>query len=114
MATLSHSDFDLGGDHSNDQVPTTGPPQQKRDFFAPLRHWFNQINPRSSRQAHLICRLIPPTCPFARTIKFFGYTILDIPPLCKLNPLYEEFIALRFRALTYLADTCKEDISQYC
>jgi len=92
MAALSHPEF------------RTGPPPQNPDILEPLRHWFNQITPHSPKQAHLICYLIPPTCPFARTIKLFGYTLFRIPPLRKLNPLYEEFIALRFRALTYLAD----------
>lgn len=36
-----------------------------------------------------------------------------IPPLCKLNPLYNEVMALRFRALSYLSDTCGEDITPY-
>jgi hypothetical protein len=33
--------------------------------------------------------------------------------LCKLNPLYEQLVGLRFRALSYLADDCGEDVSQY-
>ncbi|MBE9017387.1 hypothetical protein IQ272_14835 [Chroococcidiopsidales cyanobacterium LEGE 13417] len=35
-------------------------------------------------------------------------------PLCKLNPLYEQVVALRFKALTYLVDECGEDLSLYC
>nr|WP_317110593.1 Mo-dependent nitrogenase C-terminal domain-containing protein [Chroococcidiopsis sp. SAG 2025] len=34
--------------------------------------------------------------------------------MCKLNPLYEQVVALRFKALTYLADECGEDVSLYC
>jgi len=34
--------------------------------------------------------------------------------MCKLNPLYEEVVALRFRALCYLADECGEDVTCYC
>jgi hypothetical protein len=58
--------------------------------------------------------MIPTQCPFERDISLFGRTILSIPPLCKLNPLYEEVIGLRFRALCYLADDCGEDVGCYC
>ncbi len=64
--------------------------------------------------AHRLCRLIPAQCPFERKIEFFGHVLLSIPPLCKINPLYDELMALRFRALCYLADEWGEDISQYC
>ncbi len=80
----------------------------------PLRQWLDNIQIHSPKIARLICQLIPSQCPFERTIKLFGRTILHIPPLCKLNPLYEEVVALRFRALCYLADECGEDISRYC
>ncbi len=84
------------------------------DVFSPLRHWCNQVEIKNAQTAHLICRLIPSQCPFARTICLFGHKIITIPPLCKLNPLYDEFIALRFRALSYLVDQWGEDVSQYC
>ena len=64
--------------------------------------------------AHRLCRLIPAQCPFERKIKFFGHLLVSIPPLCKLNPLYDDLMALRFRALCYLAEEWGEDISQYC
>jgi hypothetical protein len=80
----------------------------------PLRQWLDGLQIRDRAMAHRICQLIPAQCPFERTVKLFGRTILQIPPLCKLNPLYEQFVSLRFRALCYLADECGEDISQYC
>jgi hypothetical protein len=80
----------------------------------PLRHWLDQIEVNSPELAHRLCRLIPAQCPFERTVKLFGRTLFHIPPLCKLNPVYDEVVALRFRALCYLADSCGEDISQYC
>jgi hypothetical protein len=80
----------------------------------PLRNWINQIEITDPQKAHRICDLIPSQCPFSRTITLFGRTLITIPPLCKLNPLYEELINLRFRALCYLADECGEDISTYC
>lgn len=80
----------------------------------PLRRWLNQWSVKDLQLAHRICRLIPSQCPFEREIKIFGRTVLRIPPLCKLNPLFEEVVSLRFRALCYLADECGEDVSQYC
>ncbi|ABA23849.1 Mo-dependent nitrogenase-like protein [Trichormus variabilis ATCC 29413] len=82
------------------------------DILSPLRRWVDQIQVCDRRTAHLICRLIPCCCPFERTLTLLGHTI-HIPPLCKLNPLYDEFIALRFRSLSYLSDECGEDITRY-
>lgn len=80
------------------------------DVFSPMRCWLNQLEIHNVMLARFICRLIPAQCPFARTISWKGSTVIVIPPLCKLNPLYEELIGLRFRALCYLADQCREDI----
>lgn len=71
----------------------------------------NQWSIRSPEQAKRLVKLIPAQCPFERDIACFGYMILHIPPLCKLNPVYEELMMLRFRALCYLADECGEDVS---
>ena len=79
-----------------------------------IRQWLNNLEIQNVALAHFICRMIPTQCPFERDICFFGRTILHIPPLCKLNPLYEELIGLRFRALCYLADDCGEDVGCYC
>jgi hypothetical protein len=91
--------------------PLSKPP---RDFWQPLRQRIDQMEIKTPALAHRICRLIPAQCPFARKITLFSRTILEIPPLCKLNPLYENLMMLRFRALSYLADECGEDISAYC
>jgi hypothetical protein len=80
----------------------------------PLRQWLDNVNVHNAGLAHLICKTIPAQCPFERDVKLFGRTILHIPPMCKLNPLYEEVVGLRFRALCYLADECGEDITPYC
>ncbi|MFH7026764.1 MAG: Mo-dependent nitrogenase C-terminal domain-containing protein [Heteroscytonema crispum UTEX LB 1556] len=64
--------------------------------------------------ARLLCKIIPPCCAFERDINFFGKTVFHIPPLYKLNPLYEQVVSLRFRALSYLADICGGDITVYC
>lgn len=79
-----------------------------------LRQWLTSIEVENPQIAHLICRLIPSHCPFERRIKFHDRTLLYIPPLCKLNPVYEQLMGLRFRALGYLADECGEDIGIYC
>ena len=83
-------------------------------LLQPFRHWLETVKIDNRQQAKLICRLIPSQCPFERDIQFFGKTLLHIPPLCKLNPFYEEFVGLRFRSLCFLAEVCKEDVSVYC
>ncbi|GAC1462890.1 MAG: Mo-dependent nitrogenase C-terminal domain-containing protein [Chamaesiphon sp.] len=80
----------------------------------PLRQWLDRIEVKDPYVAKRICELIPAQCPFERDVKLFGHTLFHIPPMCKLNPLYEEVVALRFRALCYLVDECGEDVSAYC
>ncbi|MCC5608335.1 Mo-dependent nitrogenase C-terminal domain-containing protein [Nostoc sp. CHAB 5834] len=84
------------------------------DILQPLRQRLENIQVRDRQLAHRLCKLIPSQCPFERDVKLFGKTLFHIPPMCKLNPLYEEVVGLRFRALCYLADECGEDVSQYC
>lgn len=97
---------------------TTTPDQAVPDLrFAPLqpiRQWLDSITIQDAATANTLCKMIPARCPFERTIKLFDRTLLSIPPLCKLNPFYEQAVGLRFRALCYLADECGEDISRYC
>jgi hypothetical protein len=57
--------------------------------------------------------MIPAQCPFERDVKLFGDKVVHIPAMCKLNPLYNQLVGLRFRALSYLADEKGEDISAY-
>ncbi|MGG6293318.1 Mo-dependent nitrogenase C-terminal domain-containing protein [Leptolyngbya sp. AN02str] len=78
-----------------------------------VRQWLNGLKIQNRALAHFICRVIPTQCPFERTIRIFNL-VLYIPPLCRLNPLYEEVLSLRFRALSYLADECQVDIRPYC
>ncbi|QSJ15695.1 Mo-dependent nitrogenase C-terminal domain-containing protein [Nostoc sp. UHCC 0702] len=84
------------------------------DILQPLRRRVDSIQVRDRQLAHRLCKLIPAQCPFERDVKIFGKTLFHIPPMCKLNPLYDEVVGLRFRALCYLADECGEDVSQYC
>lgn len=108
----------LGGWLNNDRqtqnsIPKSGE-QKKINVLKPLKNWLDNIKIRDRHLAHRLCQLIPTQCPFERQIRLFGKTILNIPPLCKLNPLYDEVVALRFRAICYLADECGEDVSSYC
>lgn len=89
-------------------------PKPTFDILRPLRQWLNQVEISNPKLAHRLCKLIPAQCPFERDVKLFGHTLFHIPPMCKLNPLYEEVVMLRFRALCYLADECGEDVTQYC
>jgi hypothetical protein len=86
----------------------------QRDFFKPLRQWLDRFEVQDRKLAHRIAKLVPAQCPFERDVKFLGRTVAHIPPLCKLNPLYEQLVGLRFRALCYLVDECGEDIQSYC
>ena len=83
-------------------------------ILQPVRQRLDAIEVHDRQTAKFLCQLIPSNCPFARDIKLFGRRILHIPPLCKINPLYEQLMSLRFRALVFLADVCKEDVTAYC
>jgi len=83
------------------------------NLLNPIKDWLDKMDIEDPRVAKFICKMVPPQCPFERDIKLFGQKIVHIPPLCKINPLYDELVGLRFRALTYLADDCQEDVSKY-
>jgi hypothetical protein len=84
------------------------------DLLQPVRQWLDNVEIRDPKVARLISRLIPAQCPFERDVNLFGRTVAHIPPLCKLNPLYDQFVGLRFRSLCFLVDQCGEDIQSYC
>ena len=94
--------------------PWRSPLRSSRDVFRPLRQWLNRIELRHPTQAHLICQLIPAQCPFEREVHIGSWLHVQVLPLCKPNPLYEEVVYLRFRALSYLADECSVDVCHYC
>jgi tellurite resistance protein len=83
------------------------------DPLQPVRQWLDGMRVQDPQVAHFLCRLIPAQCPFERDVVLFGKKVVHIPPMCKLNPLYEQLVGLRFRALSYLADDRGEDISAY-
>jgi tellurite resistance protein len=83
------------------------------NLLKPVKDWLDEVDINDPRLAHFLCKMIPAQCPFERDINLFGRKIVHIPPMCKLNPLYDQLVGLRFRALSFLADQCKEDISEY-
>ena len=93
---------------------TQKPQQNTFNLLQPLQQWLDGMEIKQEQTARRIVKLIPAQCPFARDIKMFGRVILSIPPMCKINPVYEQLIGLRFRALCFLADCCGEDITPYC
>ncbi|MEL6163896.1 MAG: Mo-dependent nitrogenase C-terminal domain-containing protein [Cyanobacteria bacterium J06628_3] len=93
--------------------PLTPPSKPPIEALNPLRDWLDGLDVQDPKVARFLCKMIPSQCPFERDVKLFGRKIVHIPPLCKLNPLYEQLVGLRFRALSYLADDCQEDVSEY-
>jgi tellurite resistance protein len=83
------------------------------DPLQPVRHWLDRMQVQDPQVARFLCRLIPSQCPFERDVVLFGKKVVHIPPMCKINPLYEQLVGLRFRALSYLADDRGEDVSAY-
>jgi len=84
------------------------------DLLHPLKQWLDNTTIKSPKLARLLCKFIPSQCPFEREVKIGDRTLFHIPPLCKLNPLYEQLVGIRFRALCYLADDCGVDVTPYC
>ena len=82
------------------------------DLLEPVKEWLDHMDIHDSRLANLICKVVPAQCPFERDVVLFGRKIMHIPAMCEINPLYDQLVGLRFRALTYLADK-GEDISKY-
>jgi len=102
-------------------LPTVGTPLSSRlpqphqkNVLQPVKDWLDGWEIHDPRLAHFVCKVIPPQCPFERDIVLFGRKIVHIPAMCQINPLYEQLVGMRFRALCYLADECKEDVSSYC
>lgn len=107
----------LDGNESSESAITLSPPDAKTEpihLLAPVQHWLDGLEMHDPRIARFLCKMIPPQCPFERDITLFNRKVVHIPPMCKLNPLYEQLVGLRFRALSYLADDCKEDVTPYC
>jgi tellurite resistance protein len=98
---------------ASEQANYLQPPEKHPSVLNPVKKWLDGMDVKDPRVARFICKMIPPQCPFERDVKLFGHKIVHIPPMCELNPLYEQLVGLRFRSLSYLADDCHEDISEY-
>lgn len=114
LAALSHTLYDHNAKQKSASTSVAPCTQPHLDVLYPVRDWLDGLEIHDPKIARFLCRMIPPQCPFERDVKLFGHKIVHIPPLCKLNPLYEQLVGLRFRALSYLADDCGEDVSAYC
>jgi hypothetical protein len=110
LASVRSTLYDL-----NEVSPTTadGAAEPKLEPLKPAKEWLDQLEVHDPRLARFICKLVPSQCPFERDVTLFGRKVVHIPPMCKLNPLYEQLLGLRFRALSYLADDCGEDVTPY-
>ncbi|MEH2161030.1 MAG: Mo-dependent nitrogenase C-terminal domain-containing protein [Nostoc sp.] len=94
-------------------IASPGLTKRQINALHPLRDWLDGLDIQDPRVARFLCKMIPSQCPFERDVTLFGRKIVHIPPMCKINPLYEQLVGLRFRALSYLADKCGEDVSPY-
>ena len=68
-----------------------------------LRSWLDAQAPSDPAVARLLVKLIPAQCPFERDVVVLGRRLVHIPPMCRINPLYDQLMALRFRCLCLLA-----------
>ncbi|WP_333181027.1 MULTISPECIES: Mo-dependent nitrogenase C-terminal domain-containing protein [unclassified Microcoleus] len=58
----------------------------------------------------MVCQLILARCCWERDIQLWGHHLFYIPPMYKLNPVYEEFMGLRFR-YRFWAGSARTDTS---
>ena len=114
LKALRHTLYDHNANQESVATPVDLTTQAQVDVLYPVRDWLGGLEIGDPKVARFLCKMIPPQCPFERDVKLFGRKIVHIPALCKLNPLYDQLVELRFRALSYLADDCKEDVSPYC
>ena len=87
-------------------IPIQNRDQETINLWQIPQQWLENWQIEKERTARRIVKLIPAQCPFAREIRLFNRVMFRIPPLCKLNPCYEQLVSLRFRALCFLAETC--------
>jgi hypothetical protein len=78
-----------------------------------IRRWLDGFEPEDPAVARFLVKLLPAQCPFERDIVLFGHKIVHIPPMCRVNPLYDQLMALRFRCLCTLesSEPAEESVS---
>ncbi len=102
-----------GGGAASPLTPAKSGQGKVVDPLKPAREWLDQLDVHDPRLARFLCKMIPAQCPFERDVVLFKKKLVHIPPMCKLNPLYDQLVGLRFRALSYLADDVGEDVTPY-
>jgi hypothetical protein len=117
LQSVDHSTYEA----ADSIIPYTLPEDERErrrhdtaDMLNPVRKIVDslQFHKGMNAVAREIALRIPGACPFERDVKVFGVVLFHIPPLCKLNPLYEEFVGLRNRALIFLEGE-GESIQEY-
>ena len=93
----------LNSELINSLVPCSSGETQPWKPLDPLNQWLDDLDPRDERISSFIVQLIPSQCPFERDIILFGRKLVHVPAMCKINPLYEQLVALRFRCLGHLS-----------
>ncbi|MBE9140504.1 nitrogenase [Nodosilinea sp. LEGE 07088] len=113
LASVRSTLYSLNPEQAGAATGLTPPPvsDPKIDPLKPAREWLDQLEVHDPRLARFVCKLIPSQCPFERDVVLFKKKLVHIPPMCKINPLYDQLVGLRFRALSYLADDCGEDVT---
>ena len=101
------------GAENSKAASKTAKPLKDVQPLKPVREWLDRLSVDDPRLAKFVCKMVPSQCPFERNITLFGRKTVHIPPMCKINPLYEQLVGLRFRAMTYLSDDLGEDITPY-
>ncbi len=113
LEALSSLDETLCKPSTSDPASPLAGGETHPDLLHPVKDWLDELEIKDPRLARFLCKMIPAQCPFERDISLFGGKTVHIPPMCKINPLYDQLVGLRFRALSFLADKCQEDISEY-
>jgi len=90
------------------------PHHEHKALLDPLKDWLDRLEIDDRRIARFLCKAIPSQCPFERDIFLFGRKVMHIPAMCQINPYYDQLVGLRFRSLSFLADKCGEDVSEFC
>ncbi|NJP11480.1 MAG: nitrogenase [Leptolyngbyaceae cyanobacterium RU_5_1] len=104
------SNLELVADNHSKSQHILSITKSQPDVLQPIRQWLDNLQICNPKVARFLYKAIPGQCPFERDITLFGYKLAHIPPLCKLNPLYDQLAGLRFRSLCYLVDQCGETI----
>ena len=105
LALLRHWSvlLEVGGESLEGLRSDLDPTPTPASVLLRLRGWLDGIDPQDPAVATLLVRMIPASCPFERDVVVFGRRLLHIPPMCRINPLYEQLMGLRMRCLEALA-----------